>query len=290
MTSASLRRRALFRLATSDLFEAAVRAVPPATIAARRRSTRYVAGERVEDALLVVERLDAHGLRASVDFFGEQVTDVAETDTATRAYVRIAERLPFETDVALDLSHIGLDVSEDLCRTQLERIVTALREGRRVAVGAEDSARTDATQRICAELARAGAPIQVTLQANLRRSERDWPRLVESGLAIRLVKGAYVEPPDLAHRYGDETDVAFLQLAHDLHGAGATLAIGTHDPVLRESLLAALGRLDVEMLLGVREQDTYALAARGIPVRVYVPYGASWFRYYMRRVAEAQGA
>jgi proline dehydrogenase len=187
-------------------------------------------------------------------------------------------------------SFLGLDVSSDFCRRQLERIVAALPVGRRLDVGAEDSARTDATHEVVVALAREGAPIQMTLQANLRRSPDDWPKLLEAGLAIRLVKGAYVEPLDIAHPYGEEADIAYVGLAHALAKAGARLAIATHDAVLREALLAALGDIPVEMLLGVRSEDARALVRRGVPVRLYVPYGTDWFRYWMRRVAEAQGA
>ena len=97
-------------------------------------------------------------------------------------------------------------------------------------------------------------------------------------------------PDDAALSWGEETDLAYVRLAHQLHAAGVPLALATHDPVLRESLLAALGPLHVEMLYGVREDDARELVARGIPVRLYVPYGHNWFRYWLRRIAESQGA
>ncbi len=129
-----------------------------------------------------------------------------------------------------------------------------------------------------------------TIQANLRRSHADAERLAEAGVPIRLVKGAYVATPAFAHAWGDPTDIAFIELAYSLHGAGATVSLGTHDPVIREALLPALPGVSVEMLLGVRSYDLPTLAARGVPVRVYVPYGDGWFRYAMRRVAESRGA
>ena len=177
--------------------------------------------------------------------------------------------------------------SPDFCRAQLERIVAAL-GGRRLDVGAEDSTRTSSSQAIVLELARQGAPLQMTLQANLHRSASDSPALVEAGVAIRLVKGAYVEAA-AAHRYGEETDLAFLRLARELHLAGADVALATHDAILREALVQ-LEAVSVEMLLGVRNDDIRDLVERGIPVRLYVPYGRDWFRYWMRRIAESQGA
>jgi len=104
------------------------------------------------------------------------------------------------------------------------------------------------------------------------------------------VKGAYVESASVALPWGDPTDLAYMELAHELHRRGVEVALATHDPVLREALLTALPDLGVEMLLGVREDDARALAARGVPVRIYVPYGHDWFRYAMRRFAESRGA
>jgi proline dehydrogenase len=104
---------------------------------------------------------------------------------------------------------------------------------------------------------------------------------------MRLVKGAYAEDPQLARSWGEETDLAFLELAHELHANGAEIALGTHDPVLREALLRSLPGVGVEMLLGVRSADAAEISARGIPVRIYVPYGDDWFRYAMRRWAES---
>jgi proline dehydrogenase len=256
-----------------------------------RRALRYVAGERMEDALALGRGLDGEGLGVAVDFFGEQVSDRQQAEAAADAYVDLAQRIAEVPDanVAIDLSHVGLDVSTDFCQRQLARIVEALPAGRRLDVGAEDSPRTDATHNVVVALARAGAPIQMTLQANLRRSADDWPKLVDAGLAIRLVKGAYVERGDVAHPYGDASDIAYISLTHALAQAGARLALATHDPVLREALLTALGTIPIEMLLGVREDDARALVRRGVPVRLYVPYGKDWFRYWMRRLAEARG-
>ena len=104
------------------------------------------------------------------------------------------------------------------------------------------------------------------------------------------MKGAYVEDHLVALPWGEATDLAYLELAHELHASGAELTLATHDPVLREALLRALPGIGVEMLLGVRSEDARALVGRGVPVRVYVPYGEGWFRYAMRRWAESVGS
>jgi proline dehydrogenase len=280
--TAPLRRRLLFALATNRPFERGARALPPIEEAIWRRARRYVAGRDRDSALALTARLTAAGYGASVDFFGEAVADADTAQRAVDDYVDLAPRLPEGADLAVDLSHIGLDVSPELALEGLQRMARALPRARLIRVGAEDSARTDAIRGVV--LAARGAPLQLTLQANLRRSPRDWPALVEAGVAIRLVKGAYVEPPELAHPYGPETDAAFLLLAEALSEAGARLTLATHD--------AALRRVDaeVELLYGVLPDEAGALRDRGVPVRLYLPYGPDWFRYLMRRRAEAQGS
>jgi proline dehydrogenase len=267
--AAVLRRRVLFRLATSEAFE---------RVAPRRRAwrsaRRYVAGETLEDALAAVARLEGAGLKASIDLFGER-TAAAEAHAVAAAYERLCARLPDGAWVSLDLSHIAFDGA------LLDRIVAALPAGARLQVGAEEAAQTD---RVLDLLTARGAPLEATLQANLRRSRDDADRLARAGLSVRLVKGAYVERD--AHPWGAETDRAYAELARHLDAAGVDVALATHD----ERLHAVLPRARAELLLGVRPELAGRLAAQGRDVRIYVPYGADWFRYFMRRRAEAQGA
>jgi proline dehydrogenase len=287
-------RPILFKLATSERFERTVRAVPGGERVAYRLASRYVAGETADDALATARRLAAQGIESSIDFFGENVTDPTEANGVADAYVALAGRLqrdgPPGTYLSIDLSHIGIDEPGDGARRRLDRIAAALPAGARIQVGAEQLARTDRILDAVLAVARGGGPVAATIQANFRRSPDDAQRLAEAGVPIRLVKGAYVESPALAHPWGDATDLAFIELAYALHGAGATLSLGTHDPVIREALLPALGGAVLEMLLGVRTEELGLLAARGVPVRVYVPYGDGWFRYAMRRAAESRGA
>ncbi|MFZ0379438.1 MAG: proline dehydrogenase family protein [Solirubrobacteraceae bacterium] len=285
-------RHLLFELATSERFERAVRAVPGGIELAYRLASPYVAGPTAEDAMSTARELAGRGVRSSVDFFGENVTDPVEADLVTDEYVRLAARVadaPPGTYLALDLSHIGLDGPGEAVMRRLERIAAALPEGSLVQVGAEQAARTDRILDAVLTAARAGGSVSATIQANLRRSHTDALTLAEAGVPIRLVKGAYVESPPLAHAWGDATDVAFVELAYALQRAGASFSLATHDPVLREALLPALPGTEVEMLLGVRPADQASLAARGMPVRLYVPFGDAWFRYAMRRWAESRG-
>jgi len=159
--------------------------------------------------------------------------------------------------------------------------------GRRIQVGAEDAARTDAVLGCILDVAGRGLANRVgaTVQANLLRSERDVDILTAAGVHVRLVKGAYLEPTG-THPYGEAADVAYLHL----EAAGAAGSMATHDGRLREALLLALGPVPVEQLLGVRPEILHQLTAREVPIRVYVPYGPDWFRYWLRRVAESRGA
>jgi proline dehydrogenase len=289
----SARRRLLFALATSERWERAVRALPGGEENAYRLARRYVAGTRLEDALACAHRLAKQEIASSIDFFGEGVSDPIHADRVADDYVALArglQKAPGNTFLSIDLSHIGLDQSGEAVRDRLERIATALPDGRRIQVGAEEEFRADRILKTVLAVARAGGALSATIQANLKRSRSDAHALAEAGVPIRLSKGAYVEDPRVARPWGEETDLAFLELAHELHAHGAEIVLATHDPILREALLRALPNAQVEMLLGVRSADASALARRGVPTRIYIPYGNDWFRYAMRRWAESVGA
>ena len=284
-------RRALLGLAMSEGWERAVRAVPGGERAAYQLASGYVAGTEPEEALACAHRLAALGLASSIDFFGENVSDPIQADRVTEQYVALAQtldRAPPNTFLSIDLSHIGLDQPGDSVQRRLERIASGLPTGRRIQVGAEQERRADRILAAVSGVARRGGAVSATIQANLRRSRADALAYAEAAVPIRLVKGAYDEEPEIARPRGEPTDLAFLELAHELHANGAGVALATHDAVLREALLRSLPGIGVEMLLGVRSADAVGLAARGVPVRIYAPYGDGWFRYAMRRWVESQ--
>jgi proline dehydrogenase len=272
----------LIALATSPRFERAVAALPGARARAWRSARRYVAGAAADDALRVAGALADRGLRASIDLFGEGVTDPAVATTVAAAYVRLAATLPPGAWLSIDLSHIAFDP------VLLARVAAALPPGARVQVGAEEPAVTDRV--LDAVVDSGGGRADATLQANLRRSPRDARRLAGAGVPVRLVKGAYAAPASEAHEWGPATDAAFAELALGLRDAGGTVRLATHDDALLERLLPALPEADCEVLLGVRPELATSLVAAGRRVRVYVPYGPDWFRYFMRRRAESHGA
>jgi proline dehydrogenase len=257
--------------------------VPGGTDRAWRSARRYVAGEHVDDALATAARLSAVGLASSVDLFGERGSP-EEAPVVAAAYEGLCARLSDQTTwVALDLSHIAFDAAA------LDRIAAAVPPGRRLQIGAEEAATTDRVQTLGIAAARRGLPVELTLQANLRRSLADADRLAAEGISIRLVKGAYVERPADAHPWGPATDNAYIALAHRLAADGVDVALATHDPHLRAMLLRDLPSARCELLFGVLPHDATALAAGGHAVRIYVPFGPEWFRYLMRRRAESQG-
>jgi proline dehydrogenase len=290
----SLDRAVLFQLATSERWERTIKTIPGGQAGAWRAASRYVAGRSPAEALDRAGGLLQGGHGISLDLFGELVRDPSAADRVVEDYLALAAALPAppaDAWLAVDLTHLALDVDPAGTVDRLAAIAAALPPGRRVQVGAEDAARTDAVLKCVIEVAARGWAdrLGATVQANLLRSPADADGLNESGVHVRLVKGAYVEARG-AHPYGEATDVAYLRLGFRLAERGATWSMATHDGRIREALLLGLGTVTVEQLLGVRPQVLEELHQRAVPTRVYVPYGTDWFRYWMRRLAESRGA
>lgn len=267
------------------MVETAVRRVPGVLDGAwRRAGVRYVAGPDAASALAVAHRLDAIGIAASIDLFGERVADRRRVLAVVDDYLRLAATLvtaaPGGTWLSLDLSHVGFDVAG------LRAIAAALPPDAMLQVGAEEAAVTDRVLAAVLEVAGEGLPVAATLQANLKRSPDDAQRLDAAGVPVRLVKGAYVEPASAAYAYGPDTDAAWLELATTL----ARPRLATHDAALRSLALERRGaETPCEVLLGIDPSGARQLAASGTPVMAYVPFGPDWLRYALRRRAEAQG-
>ena len=289
-----LERRVLFRLATSSRLERAVKRVPGGEPGAWRAASRYVAGRSRSEALAATETLLEHGHGVSIDLFGERVSDPAVADQVLEDYIALIAALPpapADVWLSVDLSHLALDTGAAAAADRLAAITDALPAGRRVQVGAEQLALTDAILACVLAVAARGRAdrLGATVQANLLRSPADADTLADAGVHVRLVKGAYVEATG-AHPFGEPTDVAFLRLGFRLAERGAAWSMATHDGRLREALLLAHGSVPVEQLLGVRPEALDELHDRGVPTRVYVPYGPDWFRYWLRRLTESRGA
>jgi proline dehydrogenase len=294
MSAVRIDRAVLFRLATGERLERAVKRVPLGEATAWRAASRYVGGRTRDQALASVATLVAHGHAVSVDLFGERVRDPAVADRVLGDYLELAAALPpppVDVWLSVDLTHLALETDASAAADRLAAVAQALPAGRRVQVGAEDAARNGAILGCVLDVAARGLAdrLGATVQANLLRSPAVADALVQAGVHVRLVKGAYVEASG-AHRFGEATDMAFLRLGFRLAEGGAPWSVATHDGRLREALLLAHGPLPVEQLFGVRPEVLDELHARGVPTRAYIPYGPNWCRYWLRRVAESRGA
>jgi proline dehydrogenase len=262
----------------------------------RRAALRFVAGERLEDALAAVRILNRDGLSATLDYLGEHTTAAAAAEASAAAYQRIFDGIRaagVDSNLSLKLTQLGLDFDPALCETLLTRILDAAGE-MFVRIDMESSAYTDATLALFGRLCAAGRRnVGVVIQTYLRRSPADVEELIRLGARVRLVKGAYAEPPAVAFPKKHDVDAAFARLAQRLLADGVYPAIATHDERLIEAArrsAAALGRgperFEFQMLYGVRRDLQARLRRAGFRVRVYVPFGEAWYPYFMRRLAE----
>jgi proline dehydrogenase len=258
----------------------------------QRLSARYIAGPTLDDAMRVVRRLSAKGKAATIDVLGEEITNPDEARAIARQYHDVLARLDEEGldgGVSVKLTGLGLELDQDLCRENLEAVVTDARErGRFVRIDMEDSSTTDRTLRLARELRAGGHPnVGVVLQAYLRRTVSDLEGLDD----VRLCKGIYVESPEIAYRDFDAVRANYVRCLEALVAQGSTVAIATHDEyLLREALRIVHGlpreRYEFQMLLGVRPERADQLVAEGHRLRVYVPYGTHWYEYSVRRLQE----
>jgi proline dehydrogenase len=260
----------------------------------QRLSSRYIAGPTLDDAVRVVRRLGAKGKLATVDVLGEEITNPGEARAIARQYHDVLARLDDErldASISIKLTALGLDLDLALCRENLESVVVdAAERGRFVRIDMEDSSTTDRTLALHRELRDAGHEnVGVVLQAYLRRTPADVPGLEN----VRLCKGIYVEPVEIAYREADAVRASFVQSLEALVAQGSYVAIATHDEhlvgeALRIVRAAGLApdRYEFQMLLGVRPDRADDLVAAGHRLRVYVPYGTHWYEYSVRRLQE----
>jgi len=271
-------------------------AVPKPVV--RRISERYIAGEDLDDALRVVRRLNGEGKLATIDVLGEEIANADEARAIAAAYretFEAIERGRLDSNVSVKLTALGLKLGYDLCRENLEAVVRhAATRDNFVRIDMEDSSTTDDALRLYRELRAAGHDnVGIVLQTRLKRTLADVRELAELRPNVRLCKGIYVEPPEIAYRDFDSVRASFVQVLEELLGAGCYAAIATHDEWLVEQgqrLVAdrGLGRDEYEfqMLLGVRPAMGDALVRGGHRLRIYTPFGRQWYAYSLRRLQE----
>jgi len=260
----------------------------------RLGAARFVAGETLDEAVVTLRRLNEQGLRTNTTLLGESVSDPGEAGSVVGVYEEVLRRIAAErlqTNVALKLSHLGVLIDEELAYGNLKRLVAeAAGLGNFIRIDMEDSPLVDVTLRIFRRLREAGHEnVGTVLQAYLYRSEADLEALLPLQPNLRIVKGAYREPADVAYPKKADVDAAFRRLVERSVAEGGSTAVATHDERLIDhalSLGAGPDRLELQMLYGVRTQLQLDLVRRGERVLCAAPYGPDWYPYLMRRLAE----
>ncbi len=257
---------------------------------------RFVAGETPEAAIAAGRRLQARGIRATFDLLGEDVTDRQAAVRSADANIRLLEMVPDGVDrnVSIKLTMMGLDIAQEFCLEQVARILDAARRvDGFVRLDMEGSKHTQRTLDCFRRLRRDYDNVGIVLQAYLNRTEDDVKEAVARGDRVRICKGAYKEPEDIALQKMDEIRERYRRCAHLLLEKGNHPAIATHDEDLVQDVLAharrnGIGsdRYEFQMLYGLRPKRWEQLVAAGHSVRIYVPYGTHWFPYFYRRLRE----
>ncbi|MSW71668.1 MAG: proline dehydrogenase [Actinobacteria bacterium] len=264
--------------------------------------TSYVPGETTESAVGATRTLEADGLHVTLDYLGEDTTDAAQAEATVRAYKELladlgSQGLAPHAEVSVKLSAIGQSLPDNGHKVALENardICRAARNaGTTVTLDMEDHTTTDSTLSILRELRKDFPETGAVLQAMLHRTEADCRALAYEGSRVRLCKGAYMEPADVAFQERVEVDKSYVRCLKVLLGGQGYPMIATHDPrmvQIASSLASRFGRrpgtYEFQMLYGIRPEEQKRLAAAGETVRVYVPYGTEWYGYLMRRLAE----
>ncbi len=264
----------------------------------RRLTSRFIAGRTLEEGIRAADQLSKDRILSTLDHLGENVTSLEEAARSCDSYLaalQSIERHGLGATVSVKLTQLGLDLSEEVCLRNVSALVERARAmNSRIEVDMESSAHTDRTLWLVSELhTRFRGHVRAVIQAYLHRSEEDIRRLSAAGIAVRLCKGAYREPPALAFQLKADVDRNYVKLMKLLLEGGASPAIASHDEtVIRECLqYVRASRIDpnsfeFQMLYGIRRDLQKKLTSDGFRVRSYVPYGDAWYPYFMRRLAE----
>lgn len=266
----------------------------PLALKARRR---FVAGDTREEALAVTRELNQEGFVVTLDFLGEEVTDPAQAEAAAEEYAGAIEEAAgkdLDTGISVKLSHLGLRLDRETARKHLTDIVRrAAAVDRFVRVDMEGADLTKATLEVVEGLHHDYDNIGAVIQAYLRRSDADIKRLNAERVSVRLVKGAYLEPEEIAFQEPGEVALYYMRLTERLIYRGTKPAFATHDETLIDFVIDLAdifgfdkSNFEFQMLYGIRRDLQRDLLEKGYRVRIYLPYGEDWYGYFMRRLAE----
>lgn len=272
-----------------------VRKVFTGTRPGRALSTRFVAGETLDEAAAVARRLNAKGARVSLDYLGEHVEDRSQALGARDDYLACLDRIAadgIDANISIKLTQLGLGFDDDLASESLHALAARAAEaGTSVTVDMEESAFTAATLDVYEKVQADRGNVGIAIQAYLHRTAADLDRILPLDGHIRLCKGAYAEPEDIAFQSGDEVDASFDRLLATLMAAEKVRpAVATHDGdrirLARNLGSQRTGYYELQMLYGVRPGLQDQLLADDLRLRIYVPYGVAWYPYLTRRMAE----
>lgn len=263
----------------------------------RALTRRFVAGETEQEVLEVCQALWADGYRSTLDHLGESTTAIEEANAACDVYIRMMDAIQardLPSTVAIKLTQFGLDISEEACQANVNRLVAKAGEtSSRVEIDMERSDYTERTVSIAEAASRQCGCVRVAIQAYLYRSRDDIHRLNVAHTPVRLCKGAYQEPASVAYPKKVDVDRNYVELMKLLLDEGTYPAIASHDPAIIEETLAhvkkrGIGKdeFEFQMLYGIGRELQKRLCEEGYRMRVYVPYGEEWYPYFMRRLAE----
>ena len=259
---------------------------------------RFVAGETFEEAVPVLRQLSERGLLTNTTLLGEGVREPSQTHAVVEEYERVLDgisRAGLRTNLAVKPTHLGLALDTELTRDNLARVTSrAARHGNFVRMDMEESRYVDPTLAVYRRLREQGTTnVGIVLQAYLYRSVRDLEDLIDLEPNVRVCKGAYLEPPEVAYPEKADVDAAYVRLLELALRRAGFVGIATHDERMIEHAIAFVAREQIpgerfqfQMLYGVRPQLQLSLVRRGYPVLVATPYGPDWYRYLMRRLAE----
>jgi proline dehydrogenase len=283
---------------------ASLRGFSESSTVGRKMSSRFVAGMEIDDVLHAAETLNAHGISATLDSLGENVSTPDEAHRSAEIYHQLLDAIKqrgLNANVSVKLTQMGLELDPEVAHNIAASLVAhAVETGNFVRIDMEGSALTQITLDIVRSVHAANSPagpnrghIGVVIQAYLYRSEKDVCELLNQGIRIRLCKGAYQEPANIAFAAKADVDANFVRLARLLVKSGVYNGIATHDDAMIEATRQfvrerniALADFEFQMLYGVRRDLQRSLVEEGYGMRVYIPFGREWYPYFMRRLAE----
>ena len=260
-------------------------------------ANKYIAGDKLSDAVNTVKNLNQKKLMATVDVLGESIKEKSEAVNSKNENLKVLEAIhsnKLDCNLSIKLTMLGLNIDYDFCREQVTEILEKAKSiNTFVRIDMEDSSVTESTIRIFEESKKNFENVGIVIQAYLRRSEKDILRLTDIGANFRICKGIYVEPEDIAFKDGDEIRNNFLKILRLALEKKSYVGIATHDEFLIKESVKMLKEMNLrkdeyefQMLLGVKENIREEAVAKGHRMRIYVPFGQRWYEYSIRRFKE----